>query len=856
MVKKICALCLSMILIFPAMLTLADENQKAQANEYTGLLKAISVFDDEDNLDQIVTRAEFAGYIARILEVDEYIRKDERYFADVPATYWKSNSINGLAARGIINGNGDSTFRPDDNITYSEAVTILIKAMGYDSRAKFEGGYPAGYIKTAVDLKISSDIKMNAETLTKASVARLLYNALDTVVLQFSGFGSKGTEYNSTTGHTFLYQTKSIRRGTGVVTAVYGLSLTGLKPPKENRMIISDTLYEAEDGYAKQFLGQKVSYYYIDDDNADIQPVIYMYGRGGGKITEIKSEDFVSYDADTNKLHYYEKSRSKSIRISAGAEHIVNGLKSAQSMADSFNNMKLGKIIAYDMNNDGICEAVVCENYEIAVVNSNDTAINKVYAKYLDGGVIEKDDYDVVKIYLSSGAGADFSDIHKDDVLSIVRSDDYLEIYISRQTVTGKIEEMTEDSVTIDGEEYPINKYIKEKTQLALHIGDETTLKLNHMGYITEAESNGGGDMEFAYLIRSRFDGFDGFSIKMFTFDRNIKVIETADKVRVDGRTYKAEKLEEAIYKGKEQKPMLIRYGINADGKINQIDTPSTPESRSADESENSLTITMELSVVEYSWVGKIGNKNVILDSTKVLKVPGDDEVNGAPLSKFQVGTPQNLLSGEKQLMEAYQIGNDKNYEEIVLVKSSSQPSTIEDKKYPILIENVTLTINEEDEKRIKISGYNGTTKVSYMFDPEEFPDASVEPGDLILIATDPYGEIAAMETTYKYNGGTPAEQWGSPTINSHSDGYCVTSGWAINMKDNVLKFGYNDSVNISEAYLMTHFPNITYFDGKEAWVASPSEIITAEMNPNAPDRVITTAERHYIHRFYVYRTE
>ena len=83
------------------------------------LLKTLEIFDNETDLQSTVTRAEFAGYMARLLNVEEYNRYDRLYFVDVPATYWKSNSINGLAELGIISGDGKSAFRPDDNITVS-----------------------------------------------------------------------------------------------------------------------------------------------------------------------------------------------------------------------------------------------------------------------------------------------------------------------------------------------------------------------------------------------------------------------------------------------------------------------------------------------------------------------------------------------------------------------------------------------------------------------------------------------------------------------------------------------------------------------------------------------------------------
>ena len=109
-------------------------------NQYIEFLNVINVFDEKDNADDYTTRADFAVYLARILNIDEYYRSEKIYFTDVPATYWKSNSINALAEHGIISGDSERAFRPDDNITYDEAAALLVRVLGYEGRAQLEGG--------------------------------------------------------------------------------------------------------------------------------------------------------------------------------------------------------------------------------------------------------------------------------------------------------------------------------------------------------------------------------------------------------------------------------------------------------------------------------------------------------------------------------------------------------------------------------------------------------------------------------------------------------------------------------------------------------------------------------------------
>ena len=70
-----------------------------------------------------ITRAEFC-VIASALS--ENISSDGApSFTDVPGGHWAHDVIARMAAQGILQGDGDGTFRPEDPITYQEATLIL-----------------------------------------------------------------------------------------------------------------------------------------------------------------------------------------------------------------------------------------------------------------------------------------------------------------------------------------------------------------------------------------------------------------------------------------------------------------------------------------------------------------------------------------------------------------------------------------------------------------------------------------------------------------------------------------------------------------------------------------------------------
>ena len=70
-------------------------------------------------------------------------------FTDVPADAWEAPYVYDLVGRGILSGYGDGTFGPDDTVKYEQAVTMIMRTLGYDPFAANNGGYPTGYLAAA-----------------------------------------------------------------------------------------------------------------------------------------------------------------------------------------------------------------------------------------------------------------------------------------------------------------------------------------------------------------------------------------------------------------------------------------------------------------------------------------------------------------------------------------------------------------------------------------------------------------------------------------------------------------------------------------------------------------------------------
>ena len=145
------------------------------------------VGDDRFSPDEHATRAQLvtALYRMRLREADAAPAP----FADVGEGLWYSDAVAWAAARGIVNGYPDGTFRPDQPLSTRELAVILYRFSGQtvsDSATAKPGDEVSGYARDAVVWMQEAlpHVSVNygpAEPITRADMAAIL--------LQFSNMG-------------------------------------------------------------------------------------------------------------------------------------------------------------------------------------------------------------------------------------------------------------------------------------------------------------------------------------------------------------------------------------------------------------------------------------------------------------------------------------------------------------------------------------------------------------------------------------------------------------------------------------------------------------------------------------------
>lgn len=180
--KKILSILLSLSIICSLCSTLVFASD---TEDYT-VLKTLNIMVGDENgnmrLDDKITRSEFTKLAATMSSFRKSIPLTQKAspFSDVPYKHWAAPYIKAAVDNGLVSGYPDSTFKPDNNVKYEEALTILLKLLGYTD-SDFGDSYPYGQYALANSIEITNGV--NAELfkeLTRRQVADLLINTLNT----------------------------------------------------------------------------------------------------------------------------------------------------------------------------------------------------------------------------------------------------------------------------------------------------------------------------------------------------------------------------------------------------------------------------------------------------------------------------------------------------------------------------------------------------------------------------------------------------------------------------------------------------------------------------------------------------
>ena len=158
--KRILAFILLICVVLNTVLVSATENQTVETGDYSRVLTVFEYLDalngqslDEIDVTQSITRAEFVSICVKALNLPA--ENGEKIFYDVDEETICFQAVSYLVQAGVLSVDSDREFRPNEDISYSEALKILLCLAGYDAYANENGGYPAGYVLVASKLNLT-----------------------------------------------------------------------------------------------------------------------------------------------------------------------------------------------------------------------------------------------------------------------------------------------------------------------------------------------------------------------------------------------------------------------------------------------------------------------------------------------------------------------------------------------------------------------------------------------------------------------------------------------------------------------------------------------------------------------------
>ena len=527
----------------------------AQAVQELSALDVISGYDDGTfGPDKLVTRAEITKMIVDALaeRSSAEASTESTKFADVSADHWAKGYINQGVADGFIAGMSDTEFDPDANVTYVQAQKMLVSAIGYETFAQGQGGWPTGYKTYAASLDITkgiSGIKDSTE-LTRAQVAQMIDNAMDAPLCVIAGWKP---EWNGTqTPNLEIRDGKEGRAYETLFTEkhdaykVYGrvteTSKTGsVDNDKVTFQVEKADNFDDEEVKADSPVSEDM---YIGDSKADnylrtysqalIQKndddeftILSIAAAAANKSVTVASEDFDENKSTGEALYFFPAGATKGstkyqLDTTNGVTIYVNGVKQDSMAIYDANDLESDKTLYGYLKNHETASVtlqketevgststsakyntVMISSYATAIVDevidkTNETSVNfDTYSTGIQAKMtVNKDDDNYTYSFKLDGKDIEAKDLQQNDVLNIAydttgsfRDSNFYDVIVTRNVVDGVKCTSRNDTKG----EYTIGgtKYkAAEGMGIDVETSTEYSLYLDHFGRIAKADEN------------------------------------------------------------------------------------------------------------------------------------------------------------------------------------------------------------------------------------------------------------------------------------------------------------------------------------------------------------------------------
>lgn len=759
-----------------------------ETEEVVALLKYLNIITDGENLEENVTRSDFAVYAAKLMKLDT--ESSVQYFDDVEASSKAAGAINALAEYGYISSGDGITYKPYDNVKTNEALKVFMTMLGYNKMCEFEGGYPTGYTKIAKRIDLNKGI--TDEYLSRGQLYALMYRTLIEPICEISSIDQDGSmKFKKDDDNNILLERHELRTIEGYVNTVGSVAADGEEPLDEGLFRIEDKVMRtdliADDMY--EYLGTNVKVYYFEEERIDATAALVIPYFGKNDVLSIKNDDIIDIQ-DSGKeytFEYYDEDDKKDkVEIPRGAVIIKNG---ETVLVDVFDELHIdkGSYKFVDTDGDNKYDVLfVYEYYNIVVGTIEDkegmvyikqTAVSNitdwifyrgrvgskraVYDKYTNDLNIDltEDGSKVIKYKDTTGRIIDLADISKEEVISVYKSKsgNYIEVYKGKDPVRGEVKKISTSDIkgaegfeiVINDKAYFIAQSVIDQNPMKLKAGLKATFYFDCFGEIGAYVADSLADIKFAYLVDVVHEKI-GFSsgetmVKMFTQDGEFGIYNCSDRIKIDGTVCKER--EDAFNALSTHTKQPIRFLVDEDDNLTFVDTTYyNPELEGNVSIYNTLeegTYTKGSNIVSFS------DQLIYKSATPVFYVPEDEAIDGNTYMEehFYMKQFSNLVNDSSiNKLSSYRVDRDAIFDDVIVIKAGNVLKGWTQQNVYLVDSIMTVLNNDGDVVQCVYAYLNGDLKKFNCKSDCEDLSGKINKGDIVWFDVNEKNEIKSLE--------------------------------------------------------------------------------------------------------------
>lgn len=692
-----------------------------------------------------VTRGEFAVVVARILgngTADDMVIPIS-YFNDMDGQDAETiRAVNLLSDMKLVTGTGGGAYSPDEIMTGDQAIKVLVSLLGYDLKAQEQGGFPVGYLSQGNRLRFIPDGFRSGSNLTWGVAVEMLYLSLHVDIVQHLAYGTEPT-YAVVKGETLLTNVMNVKLlKKAVVTGNTGTRLNGSDGVLQGWVELNGQMYREGSSDAGSYLGKTVDVYYTEGRDG-IKTVMAVELRGDANALVIDFGNVVSLDGNT--IIYYPDSAGNQRRISVAsdANMMVNGRVYAYNPA-LIDTSLCGRIIL-EKGVSGSYDLVTVEQYTNLLVDAVDHDRNMIYDRIVPGNSLDLTPFIQSGNYLieEEGEALDITDIYVGLMLAIYKSPDgsYIRISISSDTVSGAIQELCDNQVTMNDRVYDVLPGLLKDIRL----GAEYTAYLTVDGKIAYFEFMRLNKLKYGYVIQgANISGLDPvIALRILTEDDFVEVLHVSDRVILNGQRITrnaADKVQNALMQNGVWSQQLIQYKLNDSNEIAELNTAKTQKTEDGD-----FYIANDKETLRYKSGGMSFNMRFSINAnTKVFLVSPTGSIDP---EEFQISASSYFRNDYNYTVEAYCTNGGGLAEAVVCWEKINDVSPTEDSAM-VLVDYISTNINGEGEVVSALHGLSNGQYVEYLTNGEVrliTGGRDLKRGDVVRVALNRDSEICNL---------------------------------------------------------------------------------------------------------------